>query len=181
MQSPNPSSDFLDGQFAELRAAARRAPAENILSSVSRRTRQQRRQSWLAFLGGFVALAGALHFAVSSDLVAFVALVPVAALLFRAGWQLGGKAAVLDSTKGGASLFDTWVRETRRELAQATIGPVLAGLFAALTAWVVWRHGFPTWKSGLFVVTAVGICTHAAYLFFVVRPRLSAELAELSE
>lgn len=181
MATPRNPGESLEAQLELLRSIDPADSAERVLQGIIERTRWQRRQVIAASLGAFVAAIGTVHFVLQADPFGYFALTLTTAVLVFTAWRSARNAVDLAAPKSGASLLASWRAQLQRQLRHTLIAQPVAGLFTALTAWVIWRYGMPSLKASLFLVTAAGICVFAANQYLVVRPVLQRELDLLEQ
>ena len=179
MENSRHREQSLERQFEALRSIDATGSAQRIRQGILQRVQEQRRQVLAAIVGACVSAIGVIHFALQSDPFGYIVLsVSTAALVFEA-WHSSRKAADLAALKPGLSLLTVWRGELQRQLYHILIAELLAGLFSAMTLWVVWQHGVLNLKALSFLAVAAGICTFAAYQRLVARPSLLRELEDL--
>jgi len=178
--SRNPEQ-LLETQLESLRSINTTQSAQRVLQGIEQCTRSQRRQVIAASCGAIVSAIGTIHFVLQGDPFGYFGLTFSTVVMVFAAWRSARNAVGLATLKSGASLLASWRAELRSQLYHVLFAQFAAALFATLTAWVVWRHGIPSLKSSVFLVTATGICTFAAYQTLVVRPSLQRELEVLDQ
>ena len=181
MTTADDSGRSLDRQLEALRSVEAVESAQRVLQGVHQRARAQRRQVIAAACGTCIALIGTIHFVLRGDPVGYVALALATAVLARTAWRSAHAAAGLGDLKPGASLLAGWREELEQQLRHALFAQLVAGLFVALTAWVVWTFGLLSWKAVIYLAMATAVTTFAAYQQLVVRPALQRELAALDQ
>jgi hypothetical protein len=169
----------LERQFEALRSIDATGSAQRIRQGIWQRVQWQKRQVLAATIGACVSAIGVIHFALRSDPFGYIVLsVSTAVLVFEA-WHSAHKASDLAALKPGISLVTAWRGELQRQLHHVLVAQLLAGLFSAMTIWVVWRNGVINLKALSFFVVATGIIAFAAYQRLVMRPSLLRELEDL--
>jgi len=181
MATPQNPGESLENQLESLRSVNATESAQRVLQGIKQRTRWQRRQVIAASCGTFVSAIGTLHFVLQGDPFEYFALALCTGVLAYTAWRSASNAVCLGALKSGTSLLESWRAELRLQLRHTLAAQLVAGLFVALTAWVVWFHGIPSWKSAFFLATAASISTFAAYQYLVIRPSLQRELEVLDQ
>lgn len=171
----------LEDQLKALRSVDTVDLQKHVMSGVQQRVRSQQRQVIAAALGACVAAVGVLHFVLTGDAFGFIGSILSTAVMIVVASKSARDAASLTTLESGESLLSAWRAELERQLHYTFIAQLCAALFLALTVWVVWRNGFPSLKSILFLVMASVICTFAAYQRLVMKPALKRELEGLQE
>jgi len=181
MATPQSPAESLENQLESLRSVSATESAQRVLQGIKQRTRWQRRQVIAASCGTCVSAIGTIHFVLQGDPFGYFALALCTAVLAYTAWRSARDAVSLGALKSGTSLLASWRAELRRQLRYTLAAQLVAGLFVALTAWVVWRHGILSWKSAFFLATAAGTSTFAAYQYLVIWPSLQRELEVLDQ
>jgi len=179
MATPQSPEESLESQLESLRTVDAAESAQRVLQGIKQRTRWQRRQVIVASCGACVSAIGTVHFVLRGDTFGYFALALSTAVLAYAAWRSAHNAINLGSPRAGASLLASWRTELEHQLRHTLVAPFVAGLFVALTGWVVSMHGILNWKSAIFLSMAAVIGTFAAYQYLVIRPSLQRELAGL--
>ena len=169
----------LESQLESLRSIDASESAQRVLKGIRRRAHLQRRQVLAAAFCSCVAAIAAIYFLLLAELAAGTALLVFAIAMVIAAKQSARLAVSLGTLKSGATFLASWRSELEGQLRHTALAPVLAALFVALTAWVVWRHGMQNWKSAMYLAMATGVCTFAVYQYIVIRPSLQSELVAL--
>ena len=179
METSRHREQSLESQFEALRSIDATGSAQRIRQGIWRRMQEQRRQVIAATVGACVSAIGMIHFTLQRDPFGYIVLsVTTAALVFQA-WHSARKASDLAALKPGLSLLTVWRSELQRQLHHVLIAQLLAGLFSAMTIWVVWRHGVLNLKALSFLAVATGLIAFAACQRLVIRPSLVRELEDL--
>ena len=178
--SQNPQQS-LEAQLKALRSVDVVNSKKHVLSGIQKRVRSQQRQVITATLGACVAAVGVLHFALTGDALGFIGSILSTVVMIVVASKSARDAASLTTLEPGESLLSAWRAELEHQLHHTFIAQLCAALFLALTVWVVWRNGFPSLKSILFLVMAAVICTFAAYQRLIMKPTLERELEGLQE
>ena len=181
MTTPGHPEQSLEIQLEQLRLVSATDSAQRVLHGIKQSVRRQGRQVVSASFGACVSAIGAIQFTLQGDPFAYIALTLSTAVPIFVAWRSAGNASSLAALKSGASLLESWCAELRRDLHHTLIAQLLAVLFAALTAGVVWQHGIASLKSVSFLAMTAGICTFAAHQFLVLRPSLKKELQILEQ
>ena len=152
MATSETSERSLEAQLEMLRSVNTASSAERIQDGILQRARWQRRQVITASLGAVVSAIGTFHFVLQRDPFGYFALTLTTLVLVFAAWRSAHRAISL-----------------------------VALLFGAMTAWVVWRTGVLHYKPALFLLTSTGIFVFTAFQYLVVRPSLQRELDMLGQ
>jgi len=179
MATPQNPGETLEYQLESLRFVNATESAQRVLQGIRQRTRWQRRQVIAASCGTCVSAIGTIHFVLRGDPFGYFALALCTAVLAYTAWRSARNAVSLGALKSGTSLLASWQGELKHQLRHALAAQLVAGLFVALTAWVVSIQGILSWKSAIFLAVAAGISTFAAYQYLVIRPSLQRELEVL--
>jgi hypothetical protein len=175
------TGELLENQLDSLRSVDTTESAQRVLQGIKLRTKWQRRQVIAASCGACVSAIGTIHFALQGDPFGYIALPLCTGVLAYTAWRSARSAARLGALRSGRSLLAGWRAELRRQLRHTLAAQLVAGLFVALTASVVWIHGILNWKTAAFLATAACVSTFAAYQYLVIRPSLQRELEVLDE
>lgn len=173
-----PKDAALDLQLAQLQEASL-PDADGLLHRVTRQATRHRRSAVASLVGVAVAILGTVVFTLRGDPFGYLALSGTALVIALTAWRHFRSAEQLAQLSGPAAL-EAWRAELIRDLRQGPQALIITGLFAALTAWVVLRHGLMP-KSMLYVATAVVLLWHALHQMLVRRPLLKRELNLLDE
>jgi hypothetical protein len=176
METSRIGEQSLESQFEALRSIDATGSAQRIRQGIWQRVQWQKRQVLSATIGACVSTIGVIHFALQSDPFGFIVLSFTTAILVFEAWHSARKASDLAALKPGLSLLTVWRGELQRQLHHILIAQLLAGLFSAMTIWVVWRHGVLNLKALSFLAVATGLIAFAAYQRLVIRPSLVREL-----
>lgn len=178
----NNADKFLDKQFEELRGLDLTGHNKTLIARINKQVKAEKRQVLAALAGFCLSIIASVIFIFKNDPFGKFALPIVAGVFLFAAIHSARRNNRLSRMSSKHEFVSVWDDELSRKVKEIKfIGPLMAFLFAVLTAFVIHLHGINNFKSWSYLLMCGVITVYVLYQILMSLPVIKDELSMLQE